>query len=139
MRVIISYMARDDDGDGAMHTYTTQRTHTRLTYALIRTPTPACIHACTHACSSRPPRTAMRHCICHHPHRTPQYTLHLHICCTTAHPQHIATHPTPNTLQHTHTATYRSLRATAITTRPESNKRQHRHTHITPTAITTTI
>ena len=134
MRVIISYVARDDDGDGAMHTYTTQRTHTRLShiYALIRTPTSP-QHACMHACMlSRPPRTAMRHYIrSHHPHRTPQYTSHLHIPsavqphthahCNTPNPQHIATH----TQLRTGCACHRDHDETG-------NKRQHRHTSRRP-------
>ena len=123
-------------GDGAMHTYTTQRTHTRLTYALIRTPTPACMHVCM---LPRLPRTAMRHYIrIHHPHRTPQYTLHLHI--PSAVQPHTHAHcntPNPATHCNTHTTTYRSLR---VPPRSRRDRRQETtQTHITPTAITTTM
>ena len=94
-----------------------------------------------HACMlSRPPRTAMRHYIrSHHPHRTPQYTLHLHIPsavqphthahCNTPNTQHIAT---LHTQLRTVCACHRDHDETG-------DNRQHRHTHITPTAITTTM
>ena len=128
MRVIISYMARDDDGDGAMHTYTTQRTHTRLTYALIRTPTPACMHACM--LSRPPPRTAMKHCVYATTRTAPHNTHYTYIS---------AVQPHTHTLQHTqapqHIATHTQLRTACACHRDHDetgDKRQHRHTSRRP-------
>ena len=129
MRVIISYMARDDDGDGAMHTYTTHNAHTLDSHMLSSAHPHQ--HACMHACSPAPSaHTAMRHYIrSHHPHRTPQYTLHLHIPsavqphthahCNTPNTQHIAT---LHTQLRTACACHRDHDETG-------DKRQHRHTH----------
>ena len=88
------------------------------------------MHACMHACSLVPPaqlcdtiyasttRTA--------PHNT-HYTYIYHLLYNRT-PTHIATHPTPNTLQH-YTRNYvpQPARATAITTRPETRDSTDTH------------
>ena len=135
MRVIISsYGARRRWRRRNAYIYNTQRTHTRLTYMLSSAHTHTSMHACMHACSpASPPRTAMRHYIrSHHPHRTPQYTLHLHIPsavqphthahCNTPNTQHIAT---LHTQLRTACACHRDHDETG-------DKRQHRHTSRRP-------
>ena len=138
MRVIISYGARRRWRRRNAYIYNTQRTHTRLTYALIRTPTPACMHACM--LSRPPPRTAMKHCV-YATTRTPHPTIHITptytICCTTAHPRTLQHTQHPTHCNTTHATTYRSLR---VPPRSRRDRRQETaQTHITPTAITTTM
>ena len=102
------HMARDDDGDGAQCIHIQHNAHTLDSHML----------------SSA------------HPHQHAHYTYIYHLLYNRT-PTHIATHPTPNTLQH-YTRNYvRPARATAITTRPET--RDSTDTHHTPTAITTTM
>ena len=86
------------------------------------------MHACVHALPSPPAqlcdtiyaattRTA--------PHNT-HYTYIYHLLYNRT-PTHIATHPTPNTLQH-YTRNYvQPARATAITTRPETRDSTDTH------------
>ena len=140
MRAIISYMARDDDGDGAMHTYTTHNAHTLDSHICSHPHTHTSMHACMHALPS-PPHTAMRHYIrIHHPHRTPQYTLHLHI--PSAVQPHTHAHcNTPNT-QHIATLHTQLRTAACACHRDHDETGDHQETaqtHITPTAITTTM
>ena len=131
-------MARGDDGDGAMHTYTTQRTHARLTYMLSSAHPHQ--HACTcmHALPSPPHSYATLYTQpppAPHPtiHITPTYT----ICCTTAHPRTLQHTQHPTHCNTTHATTYRSLR---VPPRSRRDRRQETaQTHITPTAITTTM
>ena len=132
-------MARGDDGDGAMHTYTTHNAHTldSHVYVLIRTPTPACMHAC--ACSPAPSAHSYATLYTQPPpaphptiHITPTYT----ICCTTAHPRTLQHTQHPTHCNTTHATTYR-LR---VPPRSRRDRRQETaQTHITPTAITTTM
>ena len=126
-------MARGDDGDGAMPTYTTQRTHTLDSHICSHPHTHTSMHACMHACSPVLPRTAMQHTH----NYAPQYTLHLHIPS--------AVQPHTHTLQHNqppqHIATHTQLR-TAVCVPPRSRRDRRQETaqtHITPTAITTTM
>ena len=140
MRVIISYGARRRWRRGAMHTYTTHNAHTLDSHICSHphTPTPACMHACMHALPSPPAQ------LCDtiyasttpapHPtiHITPTYT----ICCTTAHPRTLQHTQHPTHCNTTHATTYR-LR---VPPRSRRDRRQETaQTHITPTAITTTM
>ena len=83
-----------------------------------------------HACSPVHPRTQLCDTIYASTTRTAPHNTH---CTYIYHllynrtPTHIATHPTPNTLQH-YTRNYvLSARATAITTRPETRDSTDTH------------
>ena len=123
-------MARGDDGDGAMHTYTTHNAHTLDSHICSHPHTHTSMHACMHALPSPPHSYATLYTHPPHtrtaPHNT-HYTYIYHLLYNRT-PTHIATHPTPNTLQH-YTRNYvpQPARATAITTRPETRDSTDTH------------
>ena len=138
MRVIISYMARDDDGDGAMHTYIQHTTHTHQNSHMLSS---AHLYQHMHACACmlsrpHPPHTAMRDTVyatTRTPH-TPQYTHCTYISAVQPHTHtHIATHTQPPTRCNTHTTTYNRLRVPPRSRRDRRQERQSTQAHITPT------
>ena len=138
MRAIISYGARRRWRRRNAYIYKTQRTHTRLTYMLSSAHPHQ--HACMHACMlSRPPAHSYATLYTQPPLPAPHPTIHITptytICCTTTHPR---------TLQHTqpptHCNTHTQLRTFCVPPRSRRDRRQETaQTHITPTAITTTM
>ena len=119
-----------------IHVQHKTHTHPRLTYMLSHPHTHTSMHACMHALPSPPHSYATLYT---QPPPAPHPTIHLAptytICCTTAHPRTLQ-HTQPPTHCNTHTTTY-SLRVPPRSRR--DRKQETAQTHITPTAITTTM